>query len=499
MTLLFPTFSAFLLPEVFLFFGLIFYLTSGLLVGRYPLEGVTHRRLAMAVLFSTLFLALRRFALEFNTFFSDLGVFMYPETLDDLGLGFHIVMVVLALIYLPATWQYLNRKGIYSFEYDFLVLVVVWSSLVLMNSLNFISIFLVIELQSLSLYVLAARERFKLASAEAGLKYFILGGWASALMLFGIALIYGFTGSVDMQDLARLSYISSGWSDVGIPLGLLFVLIGLLFKLGVAPFHFWTPDVYDGAPTPTTALLGSLTKIGVFIPIIRLIYIVFPQYIPFWYSFLIFCGVVSVIVGSVGALFQTKTKRLLAYSGIGHMGFILLGFGTGSEFGLFSSIVYIFIYSFLALVSFMFILGFWNKEGEAFLNISDLLSLRDRSSGASAIIAVTFFSIAGVPPLAGFFSKLFILVALVESQFYITSVIVVLASAVGAFYYLRLIKLMYFTPSPAAGWSPAFFSRSTALAIGFITALNLLFTLVFHPMLFYTFSVMKSWAFSYFF
>jgi NADH-quinone oxidoreductase subunit N len=378
-------------------------------------------------------------------------------------------------------------EKVYAYEMVILMLLAVTGLLLLVSSYDLLALYLAIELQSLSLYVLATLKRTSEYSTEAGLKYFILGAISSGLLLFGSSLIYGLTGSINFADIAS-SLAASTSVGLGVPLtapvsdstvllaiGVVFILSGLLFKLSVAPFHQWTPDVYEGSPTNVTAFFAIVPKIAILGVSLRIILTVLP------YSntsdltsvtevahslgvqpLLIGCSILSMLVGAFGGLYQTKIKRLLAYSAIGHMGYLTIGLITGSVEGVTAVFIYLFIYMITSIGFFTILLSVesalpqsFNRDRRIRLTyITDLALLSKAHPLLAFSAAIILFSMAGIPPLAGFFSKLYLFLAAISSSFYLLATIAVLTSVVGCFYYIRLIKYLYFSSGvsqPLAG------------------------------------------------
>jgi len=303
-----------------------------------------------------------------------------------------------------------------------LVLIVALSSLLLVSSINWLSIYLAIELQTLSLFILAALKRDSAYSTEAGLKYFVLGAVSSGLFLFGCALLYGLTGETSIQGIN---------SAVGTDVGKILITISLLFKLSAAPFHMWAPDVYEGAPTTTTALLATVPKIGVFSILVQIGPVT---------NVVLVCAVLSIVYGAIGALNQTKIKRLLAYSGIGHMGFILFGIAIGSFESIQASLIYMVIYVIITICSFSIILSL-KLAKDLIVEVGGL----SRDNPVIALtLALAFLSTAGIPPLAGFLSKWLILLSGISNGYYLICIIAVISSVIAGVYYVRLVQIIYF-------------------------------------------------------
>jgi NADH-quinone oxidoreductase subunit N len=324
--------------------------------------------------------------------------------------------------------------------------------LCLVSTNDLLALYMSIELMSLSFYILASYKRNSEFSGEAGLKYFILGAFSSGLLLFGISLIYGFTGLTNFEELAKvLTGINSMTNTVsysGILAGLLFLSISLLFKLAAAPFHMWSPDVYEGAPTPVTAFFSIVPKMAIFALLLRMFCSTFYDFLGFWQPIFLYTGVLSMIVGSLGALYQKKIKRLMAYSGIANVGYMLIGFSAGTVESMSGLILYLLIYVVMTIAFFSFILG-TQTEKDSKLNtyISDLENLGKVNPALGFAVTFVIFSMVGLPPFAGFFGKFYLFLSAIQSELYTAAIIGVLSSVVAAFYYIRIIKLMFFGTS----------------------------------------------------
>ncbi len=325
------------------------------------------------------------------------------------------------------------------YEFPILILFATIGMLIMVSSNDLLSMFVGLELQSLSLYVLASLNRNSLLSSEAGIKYFILGALSSGLLLFGISYIYGFTGNTNF-NLIAVNYNSE---SLGLLIGIVFVCAGLAFKVSAVPFHMWTPDVYQGAPTPITGFFALAPKIAAMGLIVRFLFNSFGEIYSDWQQIIIFISIASMVLAAFAAIAQTNIKRLMAYSSIGHIGYALIGIACVSNEGLRSLLVYLMIYLVMNIAVFSFILSMKRKD-EYFENISDLSGLYKNHPFASIMISLTMFSLAGIPPLAGFFGKFYIFMSAIESNMFALSIIGVLASVVGAFYYLRIVKIIYF-------------------------------------------------------
>ena len=328
------------------------------------------------------------------------------------------------------------------FEYPILILLATIGMMIMVSANDLIAIFIGLELQSLTLYVLAALNRNHLASSEAGLKYFLLGALSSGLLLFGLSYIYGFTGNTNLNLISTT--VTSG--NIGLIIGIVFVCSGIAFKVSAVPFHMWTPDVYEGAPTPVTAFFALAPKVAAIALAVRFLIVGFGDIAFDWQQIIIFLSIASMVFAAFAAIAQKNIKRLMAYSSIGHVGYALIGLVCGTPQGVSSLVIYLSIYLIMNIGVFSFILSMKNK-GEYYENISDLSGLYKTHPYYSVVITILMFSLAGIPPLAGFFGKFYIFIAAIESNLLLLAIVGILASVVGAFYYLRIIKVIYFDES----------------------------------------------------
>jgi NADH-quinone oxidoreductase subunit N len=328
------------------------------------------------------------------------------------------------------------------FEYPILILLATIGMMIMVSANDLIAIFIGLELQSLTLYVLAALNRNHLASSEAGLKYFLLGALSSGLLLFGLSYIYGFTGNTNLNLISTT--VTSG--NIGLIIGIVFVCSGIAFKVSAVPFHMWTPDVYEGAPTPVTAFFALAPKVAAIALAVRFLIVGFSDIAFDWQQIIIFLSIASMVFAAFAAIAQKNIKRLMAYSSIGHVGYALIGLACGTPQGVSSLVIYLSIYLIMNIGVFSFILSMKNK-GEYYENISDLSGLYKTHPYYSVVITILMFSLAGIPPLAGFFGKFYIFIAAIESNLLLLAIVGILASVVGAFYYLRIIKVIYFDES----------------------------------------------------
>ena len=328
------------------------------------------------------------------------------------------------------------------FEFPVLIVLSTLGMLLMISANSLLSLYLALELQSLALYVVAAINRESLRSTEAGLKYFVLGALSSGMLLYGMSLVYGFTGHIGFQDIAAA--LTAEGRSLGLVFGLVFILAGLAFKISAVPFHMWTPDVYEGAPTPVTAFFAAAPKVAAMAMLVRIVIDAFQPVVADWQQVVVFISIASMLLGSFAAIGQRNIKRLMAYSSIGHMGYALVGLASGSMAGVRGVALYMLIYMVMTLGTFAIILAMRRKEGGNVEEISDLAGLSSTNPFMATVMTILMFSLAGIPPMAGFFAKYFVFMAAIEAQLYALAIIGVLSSVVGAYYYLRVIKVMWF-------------------------------------------------------
>ena len=338
---------------------------------------------------------------------------------------------------------YLRAERMERFEYPVLIVLATLGMLLMISANDLIALYLGVELQSLSLYVVAAFNRDSRRSTEAGLKYFVLGALSSGMLLYGCSLIYGFSGSTNFTTLAESISTDPAEASLGLVAGIAFLTAGLAFKVAAVPFHMWTPDVYEGAPTPITAFFAVAPKIAAMALFLRALVVPFIELSWAWEQFIIPVSIASMVLGAFAAIGQRNIKRLMAYSSIGHVGYALIGLAAGTEAGIQGVLVYMAIYLPMNVGAFACILLMRRKSGMV-EGIDELAGLSRNSPMMALMLAIFMFSLAGVPPLAGFFGKFYVFLAAIDAGLYTLAVIGVLASVVGAFYYLRIVKLMYF-------------------------------------------------------
>jgi proton-translocating NADH-quinone oxidoreductase chain N len=407
------------------------------------------------------------------------GIFFYQSLiLDDLSSFLKGLILICSFVSIFISMDYLKQERLNSFEPIILILLSTASMLLMVSSYDFISMYLAIELQSLSFYVLAASKRDSEFSTEAGIKYFLLGAFSSGLLLFGSSLIYGFTGLIHFEELAKLfSGITelSSFNSSGILLGILFLAVGFLFKLTAVPFHMWAPDVYEGSPNSITAFFLITPKIAILGLFVRLFLYSFYDFLFPWQTIILLSSIASMTLASFAAMAQKKIKRLLVYSAIGHVGYMLLGFSCGSLEGIQALFLYLVIYVVMTMNMFASLLSLRQQgQGLSMKYIGDLHQLAKTNPLLSATMSMNLFSIAGIPPLAGFCSKFYLFFAALSSSLYIGALVGVLTSVISCFYYIRLIKIIYFE-SPKTWISYTSMDKEKSIILGITTFFILFF------------------------
>ncbi len=438
------------LPESVLAIGLLVLLLLGAWRGEKAAPLITELAvfvLGLAILM--MFFQIRTKALIFDGAFID----------DSFGRFMKALALVGSLVTLLMSRDFMRYEKIDQFEYPVLVLIATLGMLMLISAQNLIALYLGLELMSLSLYVVAAFHRDDVRASEAGLKYFVLGALSSGMLLYGASLLYGFSGSISFAGIAR----SIDAPSIGVVFGLVFLMTGLAFKMSVVPFHMWTPDVYEGAPTPVTAFFAAAPKMAAVAITVRVIISALPGITMQWQQIVVFIALLSMALGSFAAIGQTNIKRLMAYSSIGHMGFALVGLAAGTEQGVLGVLLYMLIYLIMTLGTFAAILSM-RIEGRYIETIADLSGLAKTRGAMAFFLAVMMFSLAGIPPLAGFFAKWYVFLAAIQAGLYPLAVIGVVLSVIAAFYYLRIVKLMYFD-DPRVTFDPMAPSIAAVLAV----------------------------------
>ena len=427
--------------------------------------------LAVAVMMVTLFFVLGNGEGRALTFAQMFVVDGFTGFMKGLVLLAAILAAIMSL-------QYFRELKEERFEVPILMMLATLGMLVMVSANDLISLYMGLELQSLSLYVLSAVRRDSERSTESGLKYFVLGALSSGMLLYGSSLVYGFVGSTNFMTVAEALTQTTAHaaqdSTIGAIVGLVFVLAGLAFKVSAVPFHMWTPDVYEGAPTPITSFFSVAPKVAAMALLVRVLFVPFGALEDSWHQILVFMAIASMILGSTAAIVQTNIKRLMAYSSIGHVGFALVGLASGTQEGISGLIIYMTIYLVMNIGTFGVILSMRRKDGMV-EDIADLSGMAQTRPGMAAVLAILMFSLAGIPPLAGFWGKFYVFAAAIHADLYGLAVIGVLASVIGAYYYLRIVKVMYFD-KPVEAFLPQQ-SLEMRLVMGVSAALVLVFVL----------------------
>ena len=369
-------------------------------------------------------------------------IFLFNNSylINQLSLLIKSIILISAFFVMFCSYSYVRLNNILKIEYPILILCSLLGMLVMISSNDLIVFYIGLELQSLALYVLASFNRDNLLSSESGLKYFVLSALSSGLLLYGCSLIYGFSNSTNFDEISQNFNF-----EYGVIFGMVFVIVGLAFKISAVPFHMWAPDVYQGSPTSVTVLFAILPKIAALTVFIKFLYGPFINLFEEWQTIIIFLSIASMILGAVAAIGQKNLKRLIAYSSISHMGYALAGLTTGTNQGIQSSIIYLIIYLImnLAFFSCLFML---KRKDKFYENIEDLSGLSKKHPILALSFLIILFSLAGIPPLAGFFAKFYIFMAVIQKEMYFLAIVGLLATVIAAFYYLRVIKIIYFDP-----------------------------------------------------
>jgi len=388
-------------------------------------------------------------------------------TVDDFARFLKLLALAGSATAILMSFGYLAVESQARFEYSILILLATTGMMMLISATDLIALYLGLELMSLALYVVAAINRDSLRSTEAGLKYFVLGALSSGMLLYGASLVYGFTGTIVFADIAKAAKEPS----IGLLFGLVFLCAGFCFKISAVPFHMWTPDVYEGAPTPITAFFAAAPKVAGIAMFVRATVVAFPAIVTQWQQIVVFVAIASMALGAFAAIGQRNIKRLMAYSSIGHMGFALIGLAAGTPEGVEGVLVYMAIYVTMTLGTFACILAM-RRDGRMVENIADLAGLARTKPTMAFFLAMLLFSLAGIPPLAGFFAKFYVFLAAIKAGLFTLAVIGVITSVVGAYYYLAIIKIMYFD-EPAPRFEPM--PHELRAVLGVTGLFNLLF------------------------
>ena len=419
------------LPEIFISLSIMFLL----------ILGVFKKHSSRLIQNISLLVLLITAVITFNETLGidEVRLFNGSVIIDYLSSFMKIATLITAFLVLVISSNYLRSLNIFKIEYPILILSSVLGMMIMISSNDLIVFYMGLELQSLALYVLATFNRDQIKSSEAGLKYFVLSALSSGLLLYGCSLIYGFTGSTNFNVIAN--QLNS--NEYALTFGIVFILVGLAFKISAVPFHMWAPDVYEGSPTSVTLFFTMVPKIAALTVFIRFLYVPFFYLIDQWQTILIFLSIASMVFGAVAAIGQKNLKRLIAYSSISHVGYALAGLATGTNDGIQSSVIYITIYVLMNLGLFSCLL-MMKRNNVYYEGIEDLSGLSKNHPILSLSLLIILFSLAGIPPLAGFFAKFYIFKSVLEQSMFFLAIVGLLSTVVAAFYYLRLIKIMYF-------------------------------------------------------
>ncbi len=422
-----------IIPELFLTTSIMILLMIGVF---YKNSFNLIYKLSVIILLAT-FILLFNHSIDTST-----RLFNNSYTIDYFSLFMKVLTLIACIFVMLSSFDYIKLIGINKIEYPILILSATLGMMIMISSYDLIVFYMGLELQSLSLYVLASFNRDNYRSSEAGLKYFVLGALSSGLLLYGCSLIYGFSGSTNFDLIAQ----NMDQLNTGSIFGIVFILVGLAFKVSAVPFHMWAPDVYEGSPTSVTTFFAIVPKVAALTVFIRFLYVPFINVIGQWQMIIIFISLASMILGAVAAIGQTNIKRLMAYSSIGHMGYALAGLATGSNEGIQGTVIYLSIYLLMNLGIFSCI--FMMRRKDIFYeDIQDLSGLSKNHPIISFCLLVLLFSLAGIPPLAGFFAKFYIFMAVIKAEMYTLAIMGLITTVISAFYYLRIIKIIYFDES----------------------------------------------------
>ena len=419
----------YILPELFLSLAIMFLLVLGVFVKK------AFKIVNLLAILSLFFAAVLVLDQSHETH----KILNNSYIIDKLSIFMKLITFIFCILIMILTEEYIKINFINKIEYPILILTSLLGMIIMISSYDLIVFYLGLELQSLSLYILASFKKENQRSTESGLKYFVLSALSSGILLYGSSLIYGFTGSTNFEIISNNLDIN----NTGAVFGLVFIIVGLAFKLSVVPFHMWTPDVYQGSPTSVTSYFALIPKIAALTVFIRFMYVPFVNVMDQWQLILVFLSIGSMILGATAAIGQNNLKRLMAYSSIGHMGYALAGLSTGTVSGVQSSIIYLLIYLIMNLGAFGCIL-LLKRENIYYEDINDLSGISKNNPTLALTFLIIFISLAGIPPLAGFFAKLYIFMAVIESNMYTLAIIGLLTTVISAFYYLRIIKIIYF-------------------------------------------------------
>ena len=421
-----------LLPEIFLSISIFITLMAGVFIKK-----------SFNIIFNlTIIILIITFVVIFNTDNAVEKIFSNSFIKDPFSNFFKLLILVSSLFVLNSSKVFIINNKLDKFEYPIIILISILGMFFMLSSNDLILFYLGLELQSLALYILASIDRDNLRSTESGIKYFVLSALSSGLLLYGCSLLYGFAGSTNFEVIEN----QLTKENTGAIFAMVFILVGLAFKISAVPFHMWTPDVYEGSPTPITSFFAVVPKVAGFAVLIRFMLNPFSNVLLEWQSIIIFISIASMILGAVAAISQKNIKRLLAYSSIGHIGYALAGIATGDLSGYKSAIVYITIYVVMNIGAFS-CLYFMKKDGSYKESISDLSGISYKHPLLSASFLIILFSLAGIPPLGGFFAKFYVFSSVIENEMYTLAIIGLLSTVISAFYYLKIIKTIYFDDS----------------------------------------------------
>ena len=419
----------YILPEIFLSLAIMFLLMLGVFIKK------SFKLVNLLTILSLIF----AIVLVLNQPNEIVKIFNESYIIDRLSIFMKVLTLLFCFFVLLSSKDYIKSNNIDKIEYPIIILASTLGMILMISSYDLIIFYLGLELQSLCLYILASFKRDDERSTEAGLKYFVLSALASGLLLYGCSLIYGFTGSTNFEIISA----NLDEANTGAVFGIVFIIVGLAFKVSAVPFHMWTPDVYEGSPTSVTSFFALVPKIAAISVFIRFMYVPFVNVISQWQTIIVFLSIASMILGAVAAIGQSNIKRLMAYSSIGHMGYALAGIAAGTNAGIQSTIIYLTIYLVMNLGAFGCIF-MMKRENIFYENINDLSGLSKNHPMLALSFLIILFSLAGIPPLAGFFAKFYVFMAVIEVKMYALAIIGLVTTVISAFYYLRIIKVIYF-------------------------------------------------------
>ena len=454
-----------MLPEIFLSLSIFTILMLGVFIKK-----------SFNIIFNlTSLIIITTIAIIINNPDNEVKIFLESFTRDAFSNYFKILILISSLFVLNSSKNFIIENKLDKFEYPIIILLSILGMFFMVSSNDLILFYLGLELQSLSLYILASIDRDNLRSTESGIKYFVLSALSSGLLLYGCSLLYGFTGSTNFDTIAE----QLNTENVGAVFAMVFILVGLAFKVSAVPFHMWTPDVYEGAPTSITSYFAVVPKVAGLALLIKFMFIPFSNILLEWQTIIIFISIASMILGAVAAMVQKNLKRLLAYSSIGHIGYALAGVATGVISGYQSAIIYISIYVIMNIGAFS-CLYLLKKDGQYKENISDLSGISKKHPVLAISLLIILFSLAGVPPLGGFFAKFYVFVAVLEQQMYTLAIIGLVTTVMSAFYYLKIIKTIYFDDNVIT-FDPA---RNKFAQLSIILSCSILLTFFLYPSVF---------------